>query len=402
MAMGLRVGMVGVGAFAQAFIPLYKAHPLVSEVVLCDTNAEKLAENAAKHGIAKILPSLDALCESDLDAAVIITQNWLHGPQAVQALRAGKHVYSAVPAAIRVDEIRELVRAVEETGKVYMVGETSYYYPGAIYCRQRLAEGAFGQIVYAEGEYYHDWDHGLYEVMKWRGGERWREFAGGPPMHYPTHSVGQVLSVTGGHLTHVSCQGFVDTNDDGIYDPTVNQWRNVFSNQTALFKMSNGGMCRINEFRRIGHPGNERMSLFGTEGCFEDNSAGKVWVTKDHRATIHLDDLLRCQKAIPTTGEAKGQGMGALPTSDAHFFSVSAVHDSERLPREFAGLTNGHQGSHQFLVDDFVKGCLAQNQALPNNVWEAARAVLPGLIAHESACRGGELLEVPDFGDPKG
>jgi predicted dehydrogenase len=396
--MGLKVGMVGVGSFAQSFIPLFKAHPLVDAVVLCDTNAEKLAENAQKHGIEKTLPSLDALCNSDLDAAVIITQNWLHGPQAVQALRAGKHVYSAVPAGNVVDEIRELVRAVEETGKVYMVGETSYYYPGAIYCRQRLAEGAFGHIVYAEGEYYHDWDHGLYEVMKWRGGERWREFAGGPPMHYPTHSVGQVLSVVGGHLTHVSCQGFVDTDEDGIYDPTVNRWQNVFSNQSALFKMSNGGMCRINEFRRIGHPGTERMSLYGTEGCFEDSGAGKVWVTKDRAATIRLDDLLRCQKAIPTTEEANRQGMGILSASDAHFFSVSAVHDSARLPREFAGLTNGHQGSHQFLVDDFVKGCLAQNQTLPNNVWEAARAVLPGLIAHESACRGGELLEVPDFG----
>jgi len=30
------------------------------------------------------------------------------------------------------------------------------------------------------------------------------------------------------------------------------------------------------------------------------------------------------------------------------------------------------------------------------------RAVLPGLIAHESAVRGGELLEVPDFGDAGG
>jgi predicted dehydrogenase len=102
------------------------------------SDAAKLAENARKHGIAETLPSLDALCESDADAAVIITQNWLHGPQAAQALRAGKHVYSAVPAGITVDEVRDLVRAAEEAARVYMVGETSYYYPGAIYCRQRL------------------------------------------------------------------------------------------------------------------------------------------------------------------------------------------------------------------------------------------------------------------------
>jgi len=109
--MALKVGIVGVGAFAQSFIPLFQAHPLVSEVVLCDVDPAKLAENARKHIIDKTLPSLNALCESDVDAAVMITQNWLHGPQAAQALRAGKHVYSAVPAGITVEEIRDLVRA---------------------------------------------------------------------------------------------------------------------------------------------------------------------------------------------------------------------------------------------------------------------------------------------------
>ncbi len=38
----------------------------------------------------------------------------------------------------------------------------------------------------------------------------------------------------------------------------------------------------------------------------------------------------------------------------------------------------------------------------PNNVWEAARYMVPGLIAHDSSVRGGELLQVPDFGDPPG
>jgi predicted dehydrogenase len=54
-------------------------------------------------------------------------------------LRAGKHVYCAVPTGRTVDEVRDLVQAVEDTGLIYMMGETSYYYPSAIYCRQRGA-----------------------------------------------------------------------------------------------------------------------------------------------------------------------------------------------------------------------------------------------------------------------
>jgi predicted dehydrogenase len=148
--MGIRVGMVGVGAFARHFIPLFQAHPLVDEVALCDLDATKLQDVAATYGLSKTYPSLDALCESDVDAVVIITQNWLHGPQAVHALRAGKHVYSAAPTGITVEEIATLVRTVEESGLAYMLGETSYYYPAVLYCRRRYAADDFGAIVYGE------------------------------------------------------------------------------------------------------------------------------------------------------------------------------------------------------------------------------------------------------------
>lgn len=381
--MGIKVGMVGVGQFARAFIPLFQAHPLVDEVVLCDLDAAKLQAASVTYGIAKTLPSLDAVCDSDLDAAVIITQNWLHAPQAIQALRAGKHVYSAVPTGITVDEVAALVRTVEESGRIYMLGETSYYYPAVLYCRRRHAAGDFGHIVYAEAEYYHDWDHGLYRVMQGRAGDRWREFAGIPPMYYPTHSISQIVSVTGARMTHVSCHGFVDRHEDGVYRPDVNRWRNAFSNQTALFQMSDGSSCRINEFRRIGHPGAVRMTLFGTAASFEHSRAGAIWLTKDRAAAQRLDE------------ELAGTG---VTTEHGTYAGLSRVHPVERLPQEFANVPTGHAGSHQFLVDDFVRACV-EGRHPPNNVWMAARYCVPGLLAHESAVRGGELLEIPDFGD---
>ena len=61
-------------------------------------------------------------------------------------------------------------------------------------------------------------------------------------------------------------------------------------------------------------------------------------------------------------------------------------------------MPTGHFGSHLFLVDDFVRACTT-GMLPPNHVWAAARYNIPGLVAHESAMRGGELLDVPDFGD---
>jgi len=399
--MGIRVGMVGVGSFAQCFIPLFKAHPLVDEVILCDLDAQKLRQNSERYGIPKTCPSLDDLCATNVDAAAIITQNWLHAPQAIQALEAGKHVYSAVPTGISVDEIARLVKTVERTGKVYMLGETSYYYPATLYCREQFAKGAFGEIVYGEAEYYHDWDHGLYEVAKWRGGDRWLETAGIPPMYYPTHSTSGIISVTGAHMTHVSCQGFVDRHDDGIYRPDANLWGNIFSNESALFRMSDGSICRINEFRRIGNPGTVRMCLFGTLGSFEQNTIGAMWVTKNPKTCVRVDDLLACAD-IPARKIGKGaQGMDLVTADDGTHRGVSRMHPVERLPKEFIGLPNGHNGSHQFLVHDFVTACV-EGKTPPNNVWEAARYALPGIVAHESAVQGGALREIPDYGDAPG
>ncbi|MOA63903.1 hypothetical protein D3C78_1897910 [compost metagenome] len=49
-------------------------------------------------------------------------------------------------------------------------------------------------------------------------------------------------------------------------------------------------------------------------------------------------------------------------------------------------------------MDDFVTA--VNNRTLPPvNAWVAARFTLPGIIAHESALRGGERLPIRDFGD---
>jgi predicted dehydrogenase len=394
--MSIRIGVCGVGAFAQHFIPLFKRHPDVENVVLCDLDADKLAENCEKFDIRDRCRSLDDLCELDVDAIVVITQHHLHGPQAVQALRAGKHVYSAVPSAISLEEMTELVRTVEETGRIYMIGETSAYYPCAIYCRERFRKGDFGFIVYAEGEYYHDYAHGMYDVMKWRHGTDWKKYYGIPPMFYPTHSTSMIVSVTNAHVTHVSGMGFVDRHPDNLYARKDNVWKNPFSNETMLCRMSDGSMARISEFRRIGHPGTVGMSLYGTEASYEEQVGCQTWVTKDRDTCINLTDRLKCRDI--QVNESDGM-MSKVTGSDGTHRGVSEIHPVHLLPKEFAGLPNGHNGSHQFLVHDFVTACVTGKSPL-NNVWQAARYLVPGLVAHESALKGGELMVVPDFGDP--
>jgi len=412
--MGLNIGICGTGSFAPCFIPLIKYHPLVDKVVLCDLNAEKLRRASEEFAIPDTCPSLDLLVQEDLDAITLFTQNDRHAPQAVQALRAGKHVYSAVPSAISMAEITELVRAVEETGLIYMIGETSYYYPCAVYCRERFRKGDFGYIVYGEGEYFHDYSHGMEQVARTRFGDEWMRHVTMPPFFYPTHSVSMIVSVIGARAVQVSGMGVKhryglgETNFTKVPDRI---YRNDFENEIMLCRMSDGSVARFIEGRRIGYysrPGMVGMSLYGSEGSFEQQIAPPVpekgqsythhctWTGKTAESVEDVTELLNCstdRRDTTALARAKAAGLG----SEAFTYSAP-VHAMHRLPREYAGLGNGHEGSHQFLIHDFVTAC-ADRVHPPNNVWQAARYLIPGLIAHESAMQDGVLLDVPDFGD---
>jgi predicted dehydrogenase len=392
----VKIGMVGAGSFSTTFLPLFNAHPLTSEVSLAETMADRRERAQEQFSLRNTYSSLEEMLKSDVDAVAIFSQRWRHAPQAIEALKAGKHVYSAVPAAITMEELEELVRTVEETGLTYMMGETSYYQPSNILCRKRFQSGEMGRFVYAEGEYYHDMEHGFYGPYRGSNGAEWKKYASFPPMLYPTHSCAMVLGVTGARMTSVSCLGYRDEHKDGIFDRSISHWDNDFSNESALFRTSDGGMARINEFRRVGlksqMTGSVRCSVYGTAASYEEQANARAWIT--HNGEVEdLRDLLRCAPNY----DPKDPGNKVDGVQEDFFSGLSAVHEKDRLPQEFDGLGNGHFGSHQFLVDDFLKACTS-GSIPPVNIWTAATYCAPGIVAHESARREGETLSIPDLG----
>ncbi len=73
--------------------------------------------------------------------------------------------------------------------------------------------------------------------------------------------------------------------------------RDKFSNETALIRTSDGGMARLNEFRRVGGGGRNSvyMSMFGTQGSFEEHANGSMWSSLKWGETIDLSEQLSCR-----------------------------------------------------------------------------------------------------------
>ncbi len=404
--MGIKIGVVGAGIFSGDFIRLFKLHPDVEEVVIADVVPERVKDAMTRHGLKRGYLGLDEMLAEapDIDSVAIFTQRHLHGPMVIKALEAGKNVYSAVPIACEIDEIGEIIETVKKTGKVYMMGETCYYYPCAIYCRQKYKEGGFGKFVYGESQYYHDISE-MYADFKHSAGDDWRKPAGIPPMFYPTHSISMILSaLPGEHIKKVSCFGYEDHNADDIYGNGKNYWDNPFSNETALFSLSGGGVMRVNEFRRVGinKPSSYITAFYGDEGSYEcsvtQHTFQRGHSAPDGPRIEYLDELINTYRYIEDK-HAGTMDMTKDPCSVRYIEGFSPIQDLSRLPEPFREKNiHAHYNSHPFLVDDFVRSVKA-DKLPPNNAWDAARYMVPGLVAHESALKGGITMDVPDFGD---
>jgi len=105
---------------------------------------------AAQFG-ARVWPNLDeALVDSAIHAVYVATPVFLHAPQTIQSLRAGKHVLCEKPMAMNEAEARTMVRAAEETGKTLGVAYYRRGYPKVQRAKQLIEQGAIGRPVVAE------------------------------------------------------------------------------------------------------------------------------------------------------------------------------------------------------------------------------------------------------------
>jgi predicted dehydrogenase len=414
--MGICIGLVGLGSFGSAFAPLFKAHPLVDRIALCDREPERMRRFATdpyfrdKFRSEDAYASLEEICDADLDALVIMTQPWLHAPQCIQAMKAGKHVYSAVPVISLPDgnEILDwcdrLVDTCKRTGMTYMLGETTCFRPQAMFCRRKAAEGAFGDFVYAEGEYCHDVDHtcNLREVAQRRrssaSGEEWRERerhyrergAQDGPMHYPTHSTSGPVWVMRTHAEKVTAYGFGNKTGDPFFAG------DAFSNEVALFRMNNGATVRIAELRetpgRLGDE-SETFRILGTSGAFSENR----WFEVRRPAPEDIDPARLPRSEVRELAAEEMFDRLPGPVEEAFKRAMNREADEGEL-REKDFTPRGHGGSHPYLVHEFVDAVASDRQ--PGiHVWEAVRFMAMGVAAHQSALKDGETLAVPDWGD---
>ncbi len=369
MSETVNVAMVGLG-FGVEFVPIYQCHPGANVHALCRRSEKALNETADQFGIEKRYTNYDdVLNDPDVDFVHINSPIPDHATMSLRALDAGKHVMCTVPMATTIDECRQIVEKVEQTGLKYMMAETVVYSREFLFIREMYQRGELGKIQHLAASHPQDMDG-------WP--DYWERMI---PMHYATHVVSPCLGLVNGVAEAVSCFGSGTVRDD-IAEKSGNR----FAIESCHIKIRDSDLtahiwrCLYDVARQY----RESFDVYGTEKSFE-------WtLIEDEPHVIHTAKLpereVPCKVEVPDYAHL-------LPEPIRKFTMPQEIHDAAHRSFVQGG---GHGGSHPHLAHEFVTALLQDRDPWPNAV-TSANWTCVGICAHESALKGGELVNLPDF-----
>jgi len=392
MSKKVRMAVVGGSrgaAFGNALISLADKVELAA---VCDLNEDVLKGWEQKYPGIATFTSYEVLLDSPtIDAVFLATPMLIHASQAVQALKAGKHVLSEVIGSHTHEDSWALIEAVKRSGLTYMMAENYCYMRENMMVENMAGAGAFGEITYAECGYIHDIRDLLHYgdgSLTWRG-HYIRDYNGST---YPTHSLGPVakwlgINQEGGdafdELITVSSKSRATSKyfleHFGADNPASHQghW-NQGDSSTTLIRTKNGVLISLRFDVLSSRPHNmTHYGLQGTEGAYlaprYHGEDPLVWLEKDFTGgpDIHPE------------------------WSSLWKYKEQWEHPHWQQWSEQA-LSTGHGGGDFFVMQEFVNSIL-ENRKPAVDVYDAVTwsSVFP--LSVQSVAAGGAPVKFVDF-----
>lgn len=326
----------------------------------CDYNAHMREAFLSHNPGAFVSAEAAEFLKQDMDAVLLATFCPAHADDAIQCLRAGKHVLSEVTSFHTMAEGVRLVEEVERSGLIYNLAENYPFSAANMWLKAKWDEGLFGELVYAEAEYVHEILTLSYTyidgtpIIPGNQAHSWRSWIN--YHYYNTHSLGPMMYITGTRPTRVvslpgthRLPGYVMKGVPGMGAATP-----------SLITMNNGGIVR---------------NLMGP--LTSDDSIARYFGTRG---------------AVRMAGrglELRLGGRGNSPLLQVHPTWPSFAKLAERT---------GHGGGDFWVLYYFARQIL-EGLPAPFDIYTAADCTIPGILAYRSQAENGRAYDVPDFRD---
>ena len=192
----IAVGVIGVGgrgsSDANSFARVGEKNNSCQIVAVADTYQKRVNKNKEIHKCDGYLDYREILNRKDIDAVVVATPDHWHAHVALEAMDHGKDVYLEKPMCHTIDEARQLVATVKETGRVLQVGSQTTSADQWWKAKKAIADGMIGKMIMSQGSYHRnsvegEWNYPIDEKAGPEGkGEDyidWKMWLGKAPAH---------------------------------------------------------------------------------------------------------------------------------------------------------------------------------------------------------------------------
>lgn len=286
--MSLRFGIIGYGKMGRT------RHIAIKEVGKVELIA---VSEPDLHDMIDDVPNLsheEIIAHPDIDAIIICTPNYLNKDLTIRSLNAGKHVFCEKPPAFTEDEVIEIKKAEEGSGKKLMYGFNHRHHDSVIRMKQIVDSNEFGKIVWMRGRYGKSVTEDYYD--NWRAK---KELAGGGILiDQGIHMLDLFLHLAGDFdrvkaevsnlywNLEVEDNAFVILRNtvmgiDASLHSTMSQWRHLFSLEVFMEK---GYMVLNGLITSSMSYGEEILSIA------KNRSAAPAATWKDEVKTQYIDD----------------------------------------------------------------------------------------------------------------
>src|SRR5205085_10548165 len=187
MAAPLRMAVVGLKGIGQTHLGAVEAAPGVELVAVCDAVPEIATEVGAERGVPHYTSLEQLLNNPGVEAVSLGTPHYLHAPQAIAALEAGRHVLTEKPMARTVRECDAMIAAAQQSGRVLAVCHNYRATASNFAARRLIDEGALGPLLRILWTSNGMRTQAYYRSGAWRG--RWETEGGGVMINQTVHDL---------------------------------------------------------------------------------------------------------------------------------------------------------------------------------------------------------------------
>ena len=194
----MKTALIGLGRIGwQYHLPQIVKHEGFELAAVVDTNPERLREAEVAYGVRGYADAAEMLAKEAPELVVVASPTVFHRQHAMDALRAGAHVFLDKPMACSLSEAREIVDRARACNRKLMVYKPHRATAEALAARQVLDSGLLGRVYMIRRA-----SNGYNRRADWQAFEK---NGGGMLSNYGAHYIDQLLYLTGGVPEEVRC-----------------------------------------------------------------------------------------------------------------------------------------------------------------------------------------------------